>query len=62
MTASPATYTADDLTYAFWRGHSAGLRVSSGPRPVPRGWWLLAATLFGFLFWATVLLLAYAAF
>lgn len=46
-------YTTDDLTDAYWMGYAAARADGKLPRrPVPRGWYLLAAVAACVAFWA----------
>ncbi len=46
-------FTADDLTDAYWKGYEAARADMTSPsRPVPRGWYWLAAVAACLAFWA----------
>lgn len=59
MQESRRTFTADDLTDAYWRGYTAAQIDRGQRRSVPRGWWLLSALILCILFWATLLLIVF---
>lgn len=51
-------YTVDEMTDAYWRGHSDGQRLaySRKDRPLPRGWWLLGASALGLITWLYIII------
>lgn len=50
MQDSRRTFTADDLTDAYWRGYYAAM-MDKGAKPIQRGWFMVAAVIACLIFW-----------